>query len=184
VPDIFDEFLDELKRRQAGQGGSDAGNVEPDGGEPPDEPPGDGDPAGGPSGGGAPPRRPRVIRTREPRRYRWTWVVFGLAVILLLFVSVGVGFWTDVLWYRSVGFESVLWTRVGAQGALFVIGVLVTLAVLLGNLAIAGRLAPPADPAATASIGDFLDRLNRAASNPAGARFGACLLYTSDAADE
>jgi hypothetical protein len=33
-----------------------------------------------------------VIRTREPRRYRWTWVVFGLAVILLLFVSVGVSF--------------------------------------------------------------------------------------------
>ncbi len=173
MPDIFDEFLDELKRRQAGQGGSDAGNVEPDGGEPPDEPPGDGDPAGGPSGGGAPPRRPRVIRTREPRRYRWTWVVFGLAVILLLFVSVGVGFWTDVLWYRSVGFESVLWTRVGAQSALFVFGVLVTLAVLLGNLAIAGRLAPPADPAATAGLGDFLDRLNRAASNQPGARFGA-----------
>ena len=114
-----------------------------------------------------------MIRTREPRRYRWTWVVFGLAVILLLFVSVGVGFWTDVLWYRSVGFELVLWTRVGAQGALFVIGVLVTLVILLGNLAIAGRLAPPADPAATAGLGDFLDRLNRAASNPPGARFGA-----------
>ena len=173
MPDIFDEFLDELKRRQAGQAPGASGDVKPDGDEPPAEPPGDGDPPGRPRGGGAPPRRPRVIRTREPRRYRWTWVVFGLAVILLLFVSVGVGFWTDVLWYRSVGFESVLWTRVGAQGALFVIGVLVTLAILLGNLAIAGRLAPPADPAATAGLGDFLDRLNRAASNPAGARFGA-----------
>ncbi len=178
MPDIFDEFLDELKRRQAGPAGSDSGNGEPGGDDPGDEPPADPErsdpePSGPPSRGNGPPRRPRVIRTREPRRFRWTWVVLALAAIALLFVSVGVGFWTDVLWYRSVGFESVLWTRVGATSALFVIGVLVTLAVLLGNLAIAGRLAPPADPAATAGIGDFLDRLNRAATSQPGARFGA-----------
>ena len=39
MPDIFDEFLDELKRRQAGQGGSEAGKGAPDGDEPPEEPP-------------------------------------------------------------------------------------------------------------------------------------------------
>ena len=93
-----------------------------------------------------------------------------LAVVvaaLLIFLSVGVGFWTDVLWYRSVGFESVLWTRIGAAGGLFLLGFVVTLVLLLGNLFIAGRLAPPADSGAAASLGDVFDRLNRAAAFPA-----------------
>jgi uncharacterized protein len=94
--------------------------------------------------------------------------VLAALVVVFLFLSVGVGFWTDVLWYRSVGFESVLWTRVGAAGTLFIAGVAGTLVVLLGNLWIAGRLAPPGDPGTAAGLGDFLDRLNRAASSTAG----------------
>jgi uncharacterized protein len=170
VPDIFDEFLDELKRRQAG-GGAEAGQTGGGGPDDEGEPDGDrgsaGDDDGAPGGGSAPPRppRPRVIRTAGGGR-RWPYVVLAIAVLLFLFVSVGVGFWTDVLWYRSVGFEPVFWTRVGAIGALFVLGTALTLVVLLGNLWIAGRLAPPADPAASAGLGEFLDRLSRAASNP------------------
>jgi uncharacterized protein len=156
VPDIFDDFLDELKRRQAGQGGSDEPPSPDD--EEPSEP--------------GPPRRPRVIRTREPRSRPLRWIVLVIAVALFLFITIGVGFWTNVLWYRSVGFESVLWTRVAATGGLFALGVAVTLIALLGNLFIAGRFAPPADPTASAGFGELLDRLNRAASTPPGGRYG------------
>ena len=183
MPDIFDEFLDELKRRQAGGGGADGEEGEPgaedsdDGGDEPGSaepgPRAARDPGTG-GGAGVPPRRPRprVIRRRDGGRSPVRWLVLLLAVVLVLFLSIGVGFWTDVLWYRSVGFESVLWTRVGATGGLFLLGFVGTLAVLLANLYIAGRLAPPADPTASAGLGDFLDRLNRAASSPPGARFG------------
>jgi uncharacterized membrane protein (UPF0182 family) len=170
VPDIFDEFLDELKRRQAGGGARKNGEPgEGDSGDGPPEEPGEDPPDESP-----PPRRPRprVIRTRVGGRSRWPWIVAAAIAIVVVFLSVGVGFWTDVLWYRSVGFESVLWTRVGAAGGLFALGTIVTLVVLLGNLWIAGRLAPPADSSGAVGFGEFLDRLNRAASTPPGGRFG------------
>ena len=56
--------------------------------------------------------------------------------------AVGIELWTDVLWYRSVGFETVLWTRLGAQIGLFALGGVVAAAFLLGNLWLAGRLSP------------------------------------------
>ncbi len=148
MPDAFDEFLDELKRRQAG-------GKRPGGAEPPQRP------------------RPRVIERRDGRRSRRPWIALAIVVAVFVFFSFGAGFWTDVLWYRSVGFESVLWTRVGAASGLFLGGFAVTLIVLLANLVVAGRLAPPPDAGAAAALGDFFDRLNRAASSPAGGgRFG------------
>src|SRR5262245_1171970 len=136
VPDIFDEFLDELKRRQAGQRpGEEPAAPEPDGdGNGADDADDEPEPARR-SGGGVPPR-PRLIRRQSGGR-RWPVVVAILGFLLLLFLSVGVSFWTDVLWYRSVGFESVLWTRVWSIGGLFVLGTLLGLAAILGNLAIA-----------------------------------------------
>ncbi|HEX8025836.1 MAG TPA: UPF0182 family protein, partial [Candidatus Limnocylindrales bacterium] len=159
MPDIFDEFLDELKRRQSagGEGGP---------GTPPDRDDESRDADDDPPRRGQPPRRPRprVVgedRDERPPFRRWPVVVFGVIVALLLFVSVGVGFWTDLLWYRSVGYESVLLTRVGAAAGLFVLGFLVTLVVLLGNLLIARRLAPPPS-GASVGIGEALDRMARA----------------------
>ncbi|MBA2315935.1 MAG: UPF0182 family protein [Chloroflexi bacterium] len=38
----------------------------------------------------------------------------------------------DVLWYRSVGYEAVLWTRLGAQLGLLALGALLAIAVLFG----------------------------------------------------
>jgi uncharacterized membrane protein (UPF0182 family) len=155
VPDIFDEFLDELKRRQAG-------GAEPEAGE---DPRSDGGPGDGPAGKGAePPRRPRptVVAGDGPTFRRWPFVIVAVVFAGLLFLSVGVGFWTDVLWYRSVGFESVLWTRVGAEGGLFVAGFVVALVVLLGNLLIARRIAPASAPGNRIGFGEALDRLARA----------------------
>ena len=69
-----------------------------------------------------------------------------LAVLVLgaiLFLGVGVDFWTDAIWYQSVGYASVFWTRVGTQWWLFAGVFVVALAVLLGNLWLAARMAPP-----------------------------------------
>lgn len=169
MPDIFDEFLDELKRRQAGGRPTRPRPVNGDGGpegdpdEDPEDPQGfDDEPDDAPP----PPRRPvrpRAVDDTPAAPGRRTWVLAGIAIALFMFVSFGVEFWTDVLWYRSVGFESVMWTRVWAGFGLFLGVGAATLVVLLVNLWLAGRLAPPADPTATTGLREFLDRLNDAA---------------------
>ncbi|MBI3747181.1 MAG: UPF0182 family protein [Chloroflexi bacterium] len=83
------------------------------------------------SGGGAPSRRFVVLA--------------AIGLVLLLFGSGGIEFWTDAIWFKSVGFDSVFWTRVGANIGLFAAGTGVTLLVLLANLWIANRLAPPGE---------------------------------------
>jgi uncharacterized membrane protein (UPF0182 family) len=144
MADIFDEFLDELKRRQSPQGGT--GSEGPDDEGPPES---------------TPPRIRRIRRDpARPRSSRLSWIVGAIVVLLFLLLTIGVGFWTDVLWYRSVGYEPVFWTRVGAGGLLFVGGLVVALAVFLGNLWLASRLAPPADPDAATGLRDFLERIN------------------------
>ena len=67
-----------------------------------------------------------------------------IAIVLALFVGSNfiAFFYTDVLWFQEVGFESVLWKSLGMQWG---VGLAVGLAVALliwANLAIAARLAP------------------------------------------
>ena len=70
-----------------------------------------------------------------------------LAILAMLVLLVaGINLWTDAIWYKSVGFDSVFWTRLGVQAGLFIGAGLLALVVLLGNLIIANRLAPPPDP--------------------------------------
>ena len=156
MPDIFDEFLDELKRRQAGQSGGGSGG------------PGDDDDGGKGGSGGARRPGPRILRREPTGPSRWPWIALGVGLVVLLFLSIGVGFWTDILWYRSVGFESVFWTRFGSAAALFLFGTALALIVLLGNLAIARRLAPPGVPGSGAGLGEVLDRMSRAAAGRRG----------------
>ncbi len=76
-------------------------------------------------------------------RRRW-WLV--LLVILIVGALIGprlATFYTDVLWYRSIGFADILWGVLRTQAG---IGVLTgaVMAVLVGaNLLLARRLAPP-----------------------------------------
>ncbi|HSK53263.1 MAG TPA: UPF0182 family protein [Clostridia bacterium] len=87
-------------------------------------------------------------------------VFLALAIITLF--GVGLELWTDALWFQSVGFEDVYWTRIGAGVALFLIGLVLSLVALLGNLWLASRLVPPA----TRGGGTFrslFERLNEAA---------------------
>ena len=146
--DLFDDFLEELRRREAAARGED-----PDAGGPrrtksvgPD--PGDDDGDRGDRGGDdgpPPPREPSPPRRRaDPQGssggggFRGLgWIVLGIVLLVVVsLLSFGLDLWTDALWYRSVGFDSVFWTRLGAQVGLFAVAGLATLLILLGNLAL------------------------------------------------
>ncbi|MGZ6339930.1 MAG: UPF0182 family protein, partial [Candidatus Limnocylindrales bacterium] len=195
--DLFDEFMEELRRRQAaqekGQGGEgtdspaagstggpgDEGATDEGPGEsvatderpavgaegspdeaPPEEEPSDEPPRGEPSpirragrGRGrrraGPPRRGGPGGPTDGAAFGFGFgrgaVLLGLVVAVLVIVSLAgvvLDLWTDAIWYHSVGFDGVFWTRIGAQVALFAGGLAVALVVLLLNIWLAGRFSP------------------------------------------
>jgi uncharacterized membrane protein (UPF0182 family) len=87
------------------------------------------------------------------------FVVIALAIFL---ASIGIQLWTDAIWYDSVGYDSVFWTRLGAQVGLFAVALVLALVVLLGNLWLAGRLAPPPDPEKPGGVKRMADRISEA----------------------
>ncbi len=117
---------------------------------------GGGRPPGGPDDGGG------SRAGRAGRRFGLV-VLLVIAIALFLLFSVGIDLWTDALWYVSVGFDSVFWTRVTATVALGVGAFVVALLVLYGNLWLAGRLAPPPSGDRDSSFRSIFDRLNEAA---------------------
>src|SRR4051794_284672 len=160
--DLLDGFMDELRRRQAGQPPRGPRSV---GGD--DDAPGSQDPD-----------RPRPRRRGAPggpndgrfggsgrgfRRWGIAWMAIVLVIVVLVFGRGLVDLATDVMWYRSVGYESVLWTRLGAQLALFLLGGAVALAALLGNLWLAGRLSGPPTEGSRGAMRDIFDRISDAA---------------------
>ncbi|MFC4032538.1 UPF0182 family protein [Streptomyces polygonati] len=92
-------------------------------------------------GGGLPGQRARAVRTT--RGTRTLLITIGILAVLMIAFVMFAGFWTDLLWYRSVHFSSVfttmLWTKVGL---FFVFGLLMALAVG-SNIFLAHRLRPP-----------------------------------------
>ena len=223
--DLFDEFLEELQRRQKGEAAPDdaaaqgersgpegdaTGSTpedaatpvtgEPDADEPSpaaaasdddaEEPDGEAPPPGRDSedttdprfepvrirsgrrrssraGGGRGPGGPddgATLRNRFGRAGRRFVLVLVAVVLILLFTVAGSGLdlWTDAIWYRSVGFDAVFWTRLNAQLLLFGLGSAVGLVVLLGSLWIAGRLSPPAAAGGRGSLSSWLERLSEA----------------------
>jgi uncharacterized membrane protein (UPF0182 family) len=211
---MFDEFMEELRRRQAEATGRRQPQSAADGEESPINDDADSDrsndarddastddvddesanfeddpepepepirPLGGrgPGGGGRPPRGPRGRRgvggpgDGGPSIRRQ--VVLGIAIVLVVFVVVmavaGLELWTDAIWYASVGFGDVFFTRLRIQGVLFLIGAAATLAILLFNLWLAGRLLPPAGEGSIGgSLRAFIDRLNEAAEAQRGSQ--------------
>ena len=179
--DLFDEFLEDLRRREAIARGEDPDAGAPRRRRPTGDGDGDGDPGDGGDGEGpdrgdqdrpprdqGPPRRPRVVREERAgggrrRRIRW-WIAGLVALLLFILFSFGLDLWTDALWYRSVGFDAVFWTRLGAQAGLFAAATIGTLLILLLNIFLAGRLMPPPDESRRGgSFRSLLDRLNEAA---------------------
>lgn len=188
--DLFDDFLEELRRREAAARGEDpdagARRARPVGSDPDDDRHDDPDDdrddrdddargRSAPPREPSPPRRPRVVVDGDrPRGPHYGWLLVGVIVLIVLaFGSVLLDVWTDALWYQSVGFDSVFWTRIGAQVGLFLGAGVLTLLVLLANLWLAGRLMPPPEVGrAGGSVRSFFDRLNEAAAAGAEARGG------------
>jgi uncharacterized membrane protein (UPF0182 family) len=208
VANLFDEFMRELRRRQAAaEGRPDPEDDRADGQDPGEGDPASGDPVvggdgddvaaddagdmpprpiGRPTGprgagrrGGGPRRPIRPVRAQGDRggpslRRRLTTTLAIIALVfVVLMLLVGVQLWTDAIWYRSVGFDQVFWTRLGSQVALFVLGGLIAVVVLLGNLWLAGRLAPTSGGQGRGgTIRGWIDRLNEAAANADQSRSG------------
>lgn len=75
-------------------------------------------------------------------RQRW-WLVVGALVIVLIALSTRLAtFYTDLLWFRSIGFVRVFWTLLTTQLGLGIVAGLVLSALLAVNLMLARRLAP------------------------------------------
>lgn len=83
------------------------------------------------------------MRLLELLRRRW-WLALALAVVVLLLLSQRLAtFYTDVLWFQSIDFQSVFWTVLTTQVGLgLAAGVVMTL-LLAGNLFLARKFAPP-----------------------------------------
>jgi uncharacterized membrane protein (UPF0182 family) len=214
--DLFDDFMDELRRREAQARGEDPDTVAPrrrrpegqrpegqrpdppddDGDEPdrdqPDRDQPDRDQPDGSDEGGSDDEPPTPLRrtsrggpndgggTRDRLRRAGRSVLIalaGLAVLgLIALFAFGLEIWTDALWFQSVGFSDVYWTRLSAQFWLFVAGLVLALVVLLGNLWLAGRLTPtPIRGGGT--FRSLFDRLNEAAQAAESSRMGGARRY-------
>ncbi|WKX74423.1 UPF0182 family protein [Streptomyces sp. XD-27] len=94
------------------------------------------DRGGGPTG-------PRIRVGRPSRRVRTLLMTLGvLAALAMLFVMFA-GFWTDWLWYRSVGYSSVFTKTLTTKIGLFAVFGLLMAAAVGFNIWLAHRLRPP-----------------------------------------
>ena len=78
---------------------------------------------------------------RRSMPFRWLGLA-ALALVAYLAVSVLKSIYVDVLWFDSVGFQSVYQTELTARVLLFFAGALVAVTVLGGNVMLARRFAP------------------------------------------
>ncbi len=166
---------DDSARQDAGQDEADTADdtdgthdadAEPEDVEPAPRPMGPG--RGGPRGP-RPPRRPGAGGPADGApglrdRLRGFGIIGIIAVLFAIVTLAGVALdlWTDAIWFRSVGFDSVFWTRIGTQGILFAAVFVGALLVLAVNLWLAGRFAPPPDPERASAVGGFAARLGEA----------------------
>jgi uncharacterized protein len=179
--DLFDEFMRDLRRRQAA-GRDDGpreprrvGPDEPDDDGPDDDGPEDADrprPIRGTGGRGSGRRgRGRSVGSGGARRYYALPIAIAALVILALFGSALAELLTELFWYGSVGYEQVFLTRLGAQVGLFLLGATVAVIVLAGSLWLAGRLAVPPTDGSGGVLQGWIRRLDdaaRAAERAAG----------------
>jgi uncharacterized membrane protein (UPF0182 family) len=79
-----------------------------------------------------------------PHRHIVGRVVLGLALLLLLFIlaDIGKGYYTEWLWFSSLGHGSVYTTILKTRLLVFFLAAVIFALLMLGNLVIATRLAP------------------------------------------
>ena len=90
-------------------------------------------------------RTPTVPRARLPRR-RLIGPAVAAVVVLVVLLGVLTSIYTDLLWYRSIGYSSVFTTRLRTQLTMFLLFGLLLAVVVGANMVIAYRLRPPFRP--------------------------------------
>ncbi len=83
----------------------------------------------------------REIRIpRPPRRFWFGAALFGLALLIFIFASPIVWFFTELQWYGALGFKDVFTTRLELQAVLFVGSLALAFAYLAVNVLVALRV--------------------------------------------
>ncbi|HYL07031.1 MAG TPA: UPF0182 family protein [Candidatus Udaeobacter sp.] len=84
--------------------------------------------------------RPEIRMPQIPRRF-WTGVAFfALAILIFIFASPVVWFFTQLQWYGSLGYTDVFTTRLTIQALLFVISLVLAFVYLAANVVVALRV--------------------------------------------
>lgn len=99
------------------------------------------------NGGNVPPHinNPRIGRQpQRPHSNRGSKILIGVVLTLVIIVGVFFGLArliTDIMWYRQLGFESVVWTQLGTRVGLWVayVAVLAVVSYISATLAIRAR---------------------------------------------
>ena len=68
---------------------------------------------------GGPPMHARV--TRRKRSSHTLLVTLAVMIVLIVVLLIVTGYWTDLLWFRSVGYTQVFLTRVWTRVGLFLV---------------------------------------------------------------
>ena len=117
-------------------------------------------------GTGGPPRRGDTATLPPTRRPLVTALV--VAGILLVLLGIAAQFWTEVLWYQSVGFSGVFSTQIISKVALGVVGGLLTAAVVWSSIHLAYRnrpiYAPSPDTQAMEHYRELVEPMRRTAT--------------------
>jgi uncharacterized membrane protein (UPF0182 family) len=105
------------------------------------------------------------------------WIVLFIAIVvgfslITTFFTVGIQLTTDAIWYQSIGYAGVFWTRIWSQVGLFVLGAVAAFAAIWINVWLAGRLIPKGQ-LRRFSLDDFLDRFNMDRYTGGGSGFGS-----------
>lgn len=104
-------------------------------------------------------RDPSPIPIRPVPRGRRLLIVVGVALFVLLLSLRGIAtFWTDFLWFDSVGFGSVWTTLIFSRVMLVLVATVVAVVLLYVNLVVADKLSPPQSLAAGSPDEEIVER--------------------------
>ena len=101
---------------------------------------------------------PIPFRRSPSRARRLLFIALGILVVLLLSLRGIATFWTDYLWFDSVGFSSVWTTLVFSRVILVLIATAVAFVLMFLNLVLADRLAPALSLAAGSPDEELIER--------------------------
>ena len=122
-----------------------------------------------------PPRRPRKRRLSPRGRVILILVAVGLFVLITSLRGIA-GFYTDYLWFESLGNEDTFRTILGAKASLALIFIGVFFVLCYVNLVIADRIAPRFRPMGPEE--ELLRRYHEIVDERSGrVRVGVCLLF-------